>query len=334
MEFFYRQSLTTRPVDKIYRSVRDPRVMVVDKAPAGRTDAMNCGVNLSRYRYICVVDVGIEFDADALLRAMSAPLRDPATVVAASSHVETSAGAGRPGEAAGIGLSDALQRLASVRSLMETRLMWRAMDAALCPYDGVVVWRRDAVVQVGGFSTGAADPDLEMMVRVQTAAVPVIDGGVVRTGEIFGRIHPHSLSGRTQLTARRQCATLQTVWAWRPHSHDGRSVLARFVLSELVAPFVQAWVVAAMALGAAAGWFGWGQVALLVLLLSFGHAMVSGAALLLRGSAAGAPDERTLWRLLLAAPLDFVVSGAAAVVGRIAGMCAFLKSACTTGPTV
>ena len=325
-EFFYRQSLATTAVNKIYRSARDARLMIVDKAPAGRTDAVNCGVNLARFRYICAIDTGIEFDADALLRAMAAPMRDPAAVVAASSHLET-----RPRDAArngrGMTLSGALQHLASVRALMDSRLVWRTMDATLCPYDAVVAWRRDAVVQVGGFSTLAADPDLDMMVRLQTAVVPRIDGGVVRSTEIFGRVEPRLLAAHTQLTARRQCATLQTVWACRPRGPAGWRMLAHFVLSEVVTPFVQAWLVAALAVGAVAGWFSWGQVGLLVLLLSFARAMVNGAALLVRGSGADAPDEGTLRQLLLAAPLDFVASGAASVFGRVAGIGAFLKSA-------
>ena len=62
--------------------------MLVEKTPAGRADALNCGMNLARFRYTAVVDAGVVFEPDALLRAMSAPLQDPAHVVAAASHVE------------------------------------------------------------------------------------------------------------------------------------------------------------------------------------------------------------------------------------------------------
>ena len=59
-------------------------------------------------------------------------------------------------------------------------------------------------------------------------------------------------------------------------------------------------------------------------LLSFGNAIVSAAALLVRGSATGTPGEGALKRLLLSAPFDFVATGAAAVVARSQGTFAFL----------
>ena len=65
--------------------------MVIDKAAAGYSDALNCGVNVARYRYVMSVDPEVTFDRDALLRVMTAALRDPANVVGASNHVERGA---------------------------------------------------------------------------------------------------------------------------------------------------------------------------------------------------------------------------------------------------
>ena len=87
-EFFYRKTIETADVRRIYRSARDSRLMVIDKAAAGPSDALNCGVNVARYRYVMSVAPEVIFDRDALLRVMTAALRDPANVIGASSHVE------------------------------------------------------------------------------------------------------------------------------------------------------------------------------------------------------------------------------------------------------
>ena len=42
-EFFYRRTLTTTPIRRIYGGRRDARLMVVDKPAAGKADALNCG---------------------------------------------------------------------------------------------------------------------------------------------------------------------------------------------------------------------------------------------------------------------------------------------------
>src|SRR4051812_48892628 len=40
-EFFYRKSLATADVRRIYRSPRDARLLVIEKQPGGRADALN-----------------------------------------------------------------------------------------------------------------------------------------------------------------------------------------------------------------------------------------------------------------------------------------------------
>jgi len=50
---------------------------------------------------------------------------------------------------------------------MFTRLFWGRLRKGLGPEGGVVIWRRDAVLQANGFSKAAADADLDMMFRLQ-----------------------------------------------------------------------------------------------------------------------------------------------------------------------
>ena len=58
-----------------------PRLTVVDKVNGGKADALNCGINLARYRYVCGVDGDTVLAEDALLRGMRPVQRDPAHVL-------------------------------------------------------------------------------------------------------------------------------------------------------------------------------------------------------------------------------------------------------------
>jgi hypothetical protein len=328
-EFFYRQSLTSAPVRMVYRSARDARLMVVDKSPvapdrkqqagARAADALNCGVNLARYRYVCAIDPALVFDADALLRAMTAPMRDPAVVVGATSHMEVADQAG---------LASALQRLASLRAIMESRVIWAHLHIGFGPRDGVVVWRRDAIVQSGGFSLAAADADYEMMLRLQTSAQPGVAGRVVRTSEVFGRVDPRSFVEDFRRTARRQRASVSAIL----HLPAKSSTLYYVLQAEVITPLVQAWLLTGTAAGVGAGWLSWRHLALAFVLLSFGRASLAAAALLIRGSQPGSPDEQASSRLLLAAPLECIVAGTAAGWARTAGALAFSRSSSTHPP--
>jgi hypothetical protein len=100
----------------------------------------------------------------------------------------------------------------------------------------------------------------------------------------------------------------------------GLRTFAYFLESELVTPMAQLWVVLATFGGAAAGWFNWTSAVLAVLLLSFGTAVVSAAALLLRGAHPGSPERDELQALLFLAPLEVLVHRPLQAWARLAGV--------------
>jgi GT2 family glycosyltransferase len=334
-EFFYRKTIETSDVRRIYRSGRDSRLMVIDKAAAGASDALNCGVNVARYRYVMSVAPEVIFDRDALLRVMTAALRDPANVVGASNHIERGAYPsvaspaypvqGAPPSTGLARLTALFQRLASARSLMDSRLAWRVLGAGFSPTDAVITWRRDAVIKLGGFSATAADPDLDMLFRLQTQGGDA-GGRFTRGMDVFGRVGPQPMQRALRTSGRRQVAALGILAAslrGRARRLEGRT-LAYFFQSEIVTPLAEIWIVLATLAGAGVGWYSWTAVLLALLVLSLGNAAVSNAALLLRGSSAGAPDEPELRQLLAAGPFEFLVYRPALAAARVAATISFL----------
>jgi hypothetical protein len=304
-EFFYRQTIDTSPVRRIYRSARDARLVVVDKASNGYADAINCGVNIARYRYTIAVSPEIVFDANALLRIMSAPLRDPAMVLGASNHIEP---CGR------------FERLASARSLMASRVVWRDARKSLGPAAGAVtVWRRDVLLEAKGFSAKVADPDLDMARRVLLSSLAAHGGRFHRGADVFGRrpsasgLHTLGSVGRRHIAALR-CVSVLTPSGVRAF---GFRSLAAFFESELMTPLAQGWAVAALLIGVAAGTISWGMLIVGLLLLSFGLAAVTAAALLMRGASPGSPDGPELRGLLLAGPVEFLMYWPAVVAAAL-----------------
>jgi hypothetical protein len=117
------------------------------------------------------------------------------------------------------------------------------------------------------------------------------------------------------------------VWAWNHRlPRDGseraanmRRSLRWFAVCEMLSPVVAAWAAVSAVVAGAAGWLPWIDVAAVVVLLSFGRALVSSAALLVRGALPGSPDERDLRRLLAAAPLEFLSQSVPATIARVSG---------------
>jgi len=171
-EVFFRRVLACEPVRAIYRSAVDPRLTVVDKGNGGKADALNCGINLARYRYLCCVDGDTVYVRDALLKGMRLAVRDPATVLGVTSHVAISrrpeaAAAAEPGPARpDRSLLTSFQHLDYLRAFFNNRLAWSRWGFMLCAVGAFAIWRRDVVRDLGGFSRAFTCEDIELTFRV------------------------------------------------------------------------------------------------------------------------------------------------------------------------
>ena len=63
-----RREIETAPIRGVYVSERCPQLWVVDKENGGKADALNAGLNYSRYPLFCAIDADSILDPDALLR--------------------------------------------------------------------------------------------------------------------------------------------------------------------------------------------------------------------------------------------------------------------------
>src|SRR5258705_339452 len=89
----YRRSLPIEgPIKGIYRSPTHPNLIVIDKAHAGKSAALNVGINLSRYPLICTIDADAIFQENALLRVVRPFLEDPDRVIAVGGQVRVANG--------------------------------------------------------------------------------------------------------------------------------------------------------------------------------------------------------------------------------------------------
>ena len=103
-EIFFRRSLRTPPVRALYRSGADARLLVVECDAHTRGDALNSGVNLARYRYVCCADHRARYAPDSLLKSMQPAVEDPAVVIAVTTMIAGSQSGPRrrrPGERVG-----------------------------------------------------------------------------------------------------------------------------------------------------------------------------------------------------------------------------------------
>jgi len=159
------------PIRGFHASPRQPRLLVIDKHNGGgKADAVNAGINASRTPLICITDADTLIEPDALLRA-AWPFVDEPLTIAVGGTVSIANGAkvdrGRVIEARlPTRYLPLVQTLEYERSFMQARLGSDRLRALMIISGAFGVFRRDAVLEVGGYSLGTIGEDLELVVKL------------------------------------------------------------------------------------------------------------------------------------------------------------------------
>jgi cellulose synthase/poly-beta-1,6-N-acetylglucosamine synthase-like glycosyltransferase len=162
--------LGSQPVRGIYRSLSHDDLVVVDKVNGGKADAINAGLNAARHPLVCVIDADSLLEEQALTRAVLPFLEDPSTV-AAGGIVRIVNGctvdAGRvtqvrlPGN-----LLARFQVVEYLRAFLSGRVAMSACNALLIISGAFGMFRRDVLVDAGGFRHDTIGEDMEIVTRL------------------------------------------------------------------------------------------------------------------------------------------------------------------------
>jgi cellulose synthase/poly-beta-1,6-N-acetylglucosamine synthase-like glycosyltransferase len=166
----YRQRLPTAEIHAVYRSTLHPNIRVIDKSNGGKADALNAGINASRYPLFCCVDADSILHPDSLYRVLQPFLDDPRTVACGGTVRIVNGSTVRDGFVEKIGLPGSLLALFQIveylRAFLFGRLGWSPMNALLIISGAFGLFRKEVVVAAGGYRTDTVGEDMELVVRL------------------------------------------------------------------------------------------------------------------------------------------------------------------------
>ena len=324
-ELFFRRAVPAGEIRAIYRSQTEPRLLVADKASDGEGDALNCAVNLARYRYVCAVEEGTTYDRDGLLEAMQAALEDPALVVGVTTGLAVtpleSVQSALDGQAPA-GLASAVAYLAAARTGLLT-VARRRLDLPPGGCPGFTIWRRDSIVEVGGFAPGSAAVHADMTFRLHRhyrgdrrryriihVTTPV---GAVRPAEARRRMLGPGYVPWTVLW--RHMAMLFNPRLGRLGLID----FPRYLFNVVVAPWVELVALVLLAAAVPLGVISVGELLLVLFVIALGSGVVATSALLLAARPSDAARPAALFNLILVGPLEYFLTRPALLVSRLFG---------------
>jgi cellulose synthase/poly-beta-1,6-N-acetylglucosamine synthase-like glycosyltransferase len=303
-----RQELPTRPIRGVYDSPFVPNLLFVDKENGGKSDALNCGLNLASYPLVCTMDGDSILENDALLRA-ARPFMDEAGVVAVGGVIRPVNGCRlTPLGIRGIFLPGSwlarFQIVEYFRAFLFGRVGLAASRMLFIVSGAFALFRRDALLRAGGFATSTIGEDFEMAVRLHRTCLE--RGEPYRTSmtpdPICWTEVPEDLRTLARQRNRWQRGLLETLWrhrrmAFNPrYGRIGLLSIPYYLLFEALAPLVEAigyllfaWLLARGQLGGAfALLFLWvavflgilGSLAAIILQVSASHRYQGTGALL------------------------------------------------------
>lgn len=159
------------PIHGLYSGAKQPRLLVIDKANGGKADALNAALNLSRAPIVCSMDADSLLEPDALLRAVRPFVEDPERTIAVGGTIRIANGCkiafGRVVEVgAPRNLLALLQTVEYLRAFLMARLAWSKIGALTIISGAFGLFRRQAVLDVGGYSHGTVGEDMELVVKL------------------------------------------------------------------------------------------------------------------------------------------------------------------------
>lgn len=166
----YEQPIPTQPIAGCYRSVANRDLVVLDKANGGKADSINAGINAARHPLVCVIDADSLLEEHALTRAVL-PFLEDADTVASGGIIRIANGctvtAGRVTHVGlPVGALATFQVVEYLRAFLAARVAHSWMNALLIISGAFGVFRRDVIVEAGGFRVDTVGEDMEMVTRL------------------------------------------------------------------------------------------------------------------------------------------------------------------------
>lgn len=162
-------ALAHEPIEEIYVSPEYPNLTVVCKKNGGKADALNAGINVSRYPIFCSIDADSLLENDALLRAAKLFVEDR-EIIATGGIVRVLNGCSvENGTVTKVKaprrIIECFQAVEYTRGFLSGRTSWSFFDSLLIISGAFGLFRKDMVLAVNGYRKSVGE-DMDLVVRL------------------------------------------------------------------------------------------------------------------------------------------------------------------------
>ena len=175
VDFAVNAQIETKEIRGVYKSKNKAfnQLIFVDKENGGKSDALNAGINISRYDYITCIDVDCVLEQDALLKLMKPFMDENEREVVATGGVIRIANSCvvEDGRLLEVKVPQNFvarsQTLEYIRAFLLGRMAWSLMDGLILISGALGVFQKKTAIAVGGYDKNTVGEDMELVVRMR-----------------------------------------------------------------------------------------------------------------------------------------------------------------------
>lgn len=167
--------LKCKPIKSIYEGKDEKSgisITLIDKENGGKGDALNMGICASKYPYFLCLDADSLLQKDTLEKIMQ-PVLENEKVIAVGGLVRVAQGVKvKDGEVKSYVFPSnpivAMQVMEYDRSFLASRIMNNYFNGNLIISGAIGLFKKDIVINVGGYDTSTLGEDMELVVKLHT----------------------------------------------------------------------------------------------------------------------------------------------------------------------
>ncbi len=162
-------NLVTAPVHAVYES-QNLKLLVIDKENGGKSDSLNAGLNYASAPLIAAVDSDSLLESNSLLLVVRPFLEDERTIAAGGIIRVVNGCQVEQGAVTKVGAPRSMltkfQVVEYLRAFLGGRVALSYMSTLLLISGAFGLFRRDSLIEAGGFELGSLAEDLELVIRL------------------------------------------------------------------------------------------------------------------------------------------------------------------------
>jgi cellulose synthase/poly-beta-1,6-N-acetylglucosamine synthase-like glycosyltransferase len=163
------QNFVTAPVKAVYES-QNLKLLVIDKENGGKSDSLNAAMNYANTPLIAAVDADSLLESNALLLVVRPFLEDERTVAAGGTIRVVNGCKVEDGAVTKVGPPPSLlakfQVVEYLRAFLGGRVALGYVNSLLLISGAFGLFRRESIIEAGGFAVGSLAEDLELVIRL------------------------------------------------------------------------------------------------------------------------------------------------------------------------